>query len=217
MIKVSFNTMQFDKALDEYMKFTKRSVSDVINAKCWFIARGAVNATEKADRTDIESELSAPSRDYAPAPLAAIIINSRRGKKQEKGLSGRAMAKAIQTMKNARFKSINFLRAGWIPAVKILEQALKRGDISFSKRYAPKMDTGVKKKGVDKGSAIWAKYDRERTFGEIENFVQGGKTPSDRVHTIIMRGLQKSITAEIASMRTYIEKKMNPAADKFNR
>jgi hypothetical protein len=219
MVNVKVDTKAFDKALDEYMQFTKRSVAEVINAKCWFIARNAILMTEKTPVSRIDSELSAPSREYAPAPLAAIIINSRQKKKGEKGLTGRKMANAVRKMIAARHRAVNFLRSGWLPAVRILEQAVKRGDINFSKRYAPKKDSTVKQYGTDKGTAIWAKPNYERVYGQIENAVQGGRLANKtaRVHTILTTGLQKAINAEIASMRTYVERKMNPEINKFNR
>lgn len=218
MVNIKVDTRQFDRALEEYMKFTKRSVSEVVNAKAWFIARNAVLMTDKTVVSKIDAELNAPSRDYPPAPLAAIIINSRAKAKGMSGLTGSKMKRAIKTMINARHKAVNFLRSGWLPAIRILEQAVKRGDINFSKRYAPKKDSSVKQYGVDKGNARWAKPNYERVYSEIENAVQGGnKGRNARVHTILTRGLQRAINAEIASMRQYVERKLNPEINKFNR
>lgn len=218
MINVKVDTKAFDRALEEYMKFTKRSVSEVVNAKAWFIARNAVLMTDKTHVSKIDAEMKSPSRDYPPAPLAAVIINSRAKAKGMKGLSGNAMKKAVQNMINARHKAVNFLRSGWLPAIRILELAVKRGDINFSKRFAPKKDSSVKQFGVDKGSAKWAKPNYERVFSEIENAVEGGnKGRNGRVHRILTSGLQKAINAEIASMRQYVERKLNPEINKFNR
>jgi hypothetical protein len=220
MVNISVDTKAFDKAMDEYMAFTKKSVAEVINAKAFFIARNAVLFTDKTPPTKIESELNAQSRDYAPTPLSVVIINSRQKKKGEKGLTGRKMGQAIKKMLAARRRAVNFLRSGWLPAIRILETAMKRGDIKFAKRYAPKNDSTVKQYGQDKGSAIWAKPNLERTYAQIENAVQGegrGKVNTGRVQSIITKGLDKAIKAEIASMKVYVERKMNPATDKFNK
>lgn len=218
MMKVTMDTKAFDRAMDEYMKFTKKSVSEVVNAKAWFIARNAVLMTDKTMVNKIDAELNAQSREYPPVPLAAIIINSRAKGKGMRGLSGAKMAKAVKEMINARHKAVNFLRSGWLPAIRILEMAVKRGDINFSKRYAPKKDSTVKQYGKDKGSAIWAKPNYQRVFAEIENAVEGGnRGRNGRVTNILTSGLDKAIKAEIASMRVYVERKMNPATDKFNK
>ena len=221
MINVRVDTKAFDKAMAEYMQFTKKSVAEVINAKCFFIARNAVLFTEKTPPTKIDSELNAVSKEYPPAPLSVVIINSRQKKKGEKGLTGRKMGRAVKKMIAARRKAINFLRSGWLPAIRILETAMKRGDIKFAKRYAPKNDSSVKQYGQDKGSAIWAKSNLERTFAQIENAVRGENkhsgTMSGRVHSILTSGLDKAVKAEIASIKIYVERKLNPEINKFNR
>lgn len=222
MINVQVDTKAFDKALDEYMKFTKKSVADVINAKAYYIARNAVLFTHKASASKIETDLNESSRDFPDVPLAAIIINSRLKKQGKKGLSGRKMAQAVKKMINARKKAVNFLRSGWLPAIRILETFMKRGDsnnLKYVRRYAPKTDSTVKQYGQDKGTAIWAKPHLERTFTVIENAVQGGKdsNKNGNVHNFIVSGLEKGVKAEIASMRLYVERKMNPEIDKFNR
>lgn len=217
MFKATLDTRQFDKTLKEYMQFTKRSVAEVANAKCWFIARNATNTTKAVDRSKIDAELDAPSRINPEAPLAAILVNKQLRGKGMKGVSGSQMQAAIKKLKAARKRSINFLRSGWLPAVRILEYHLKKGDIQFSKRYAPKLNRQTKQFGREKGAAIYARPERERTFAEIENAVYGGKKPSPRVHDLIVEGLQKAITQEVASMKTYIERKLNPEINKFNR
>lgn len=216
-VNIRVDTKAFDKALKDYMVFTNKSVSEVINAKLWFITREAINKTPHVERSTIASELSNSATDYPGVPLGAILTNIAQKKKGRKGLTGRDMTVALKKFIGARQRSTHFLRAGWLPALRIFDLANKRGDIKFSKRFAPKLARGVKQYGKDKGSAIYARPNQVRAFGEIENSVEGGKNPNARVGDIIRKGLQEAINKEVASMRTYIERKMNPEINKFNR
>ena len=62
MVKMQLDTSQFEKAMSEYVKVNRRNMSDIVNAKLFFIARNAVNNTKKSDKAKIKNELMAPSK-----------------------------------------------------------------------------------------------------------------------------------------------------------
>src|SRR5205807_1063675 len=80
------------------------------------------------------------------APLAALIINARRGAKGQPGLRGPAMEEAINAFVASRLRSIAFLKSGWIGAIKkMIPYADRRG--------GPRQDRTAKEYGQAKGDA----------------------------------------------------------------
>ena len=112
-------------------------------------------------------------------------------------------------MINRRIRSINFLRSTWIPAIKKL-------GLLVPQKGGPRPDSKVKAAGAIKGGAKGAKPGI-MTYSEIWSDVKGGKTLSSRVVSIMTKGLQLAINKEIASMKQYVEKKLEQNADKFSR
>lgn len=216
MFKVSLDTKDFDKALEEYTRFSKKAPSEIINSKLFFIARQATFTTKAADKNAIRAELEAPSIVNPNVSLAVVLSQKREMAKNGQGLPANKIASAVKKFIGARTRSVNFLRSGWLPAIRILENAVKRGDITFARRFAPAQNRAVKQYGEDKGRARYARPDVDRTYGEIENDIQGSSN-SDKVNQILFNGLQQAVNKEVASMRQYIERKYNEAARKFNK
>jgi hypothetical protein len=222
MVKIAVDTKNFDMVLKEYMTFSKRSVADIINAKLYYIARNATMTTKHSDKGKIRSELEGPSHDYPSAPLGAIIINAQLGAKGEKGKQGAKMAKALEGLIKKRGSYINFVRSGWKNAIQEIEKYLKnKGEFRFVSRWAQNApvnkETMKKKTTPNMGMAITAKIERgPRVWGEIQNNVTG-KEAKPSMDLIKKEGLQKAVDKETASMRIYIERKLNDGAQRFNR
>jgi hypothetical protein len=179
--------------------------------------------TKHADKGVIETELKGKARDY-DAPLAAIIVNSQLKAKGEPGLTGEKMATAIEKLIRRRKASINFVRAGWKNAILMLEDYMRsKGELNFVKRYAvsaPVDKETLKKKGYEKlGKATVARIERSpRVWGEIQNDVSGKEgSNTTGLENVKNEGLQKAINKEIASMRIYLERKINPKHQEINR
>ena len=224
MIKINIDTKDFDVAMKEYLQFNKRSVADIINAKLYYIARNATMTTQNSRADAIRTELNGPSVDYPSAPLGAIIINSKRGKAGLKGLRGKAMAKELASLIKSRIQSINFVRSGWKNGIRIIEQYLKsRGEFGYVRRNAKgsKADTKTmnKKTNYAMGTAKVAKIETgPRAWGEIVNSaISKAVTDSQKLQHVKELGLQKAVNQEVASMRVYIENKINSGAKRFNR
>lgn len=228
-VKFNVDLTGFNRAFEEYIQFNRRAMSEIVNTKAYYIARNAVNMTDAVDRGKIESELRAPARDYPRAPLGAILVakqqnrerySKKTGKrlKDKRGLVGSNMNTAINKLIRLRQNTTNFLRAGWIPAIRDMERFVtSRTGPSYKK---------VKTKGQDKGGAKGApKQGLWKTQASVWNSVVGGdKKPNletkgspDKVQRILERGLQKAINKEEASMQAYVEKKLQEGANRFNR
>ena len=131
---------EFDKIFSEYQKWNKRQGADIVNAKLYFIALNAMQTTKTADKTKIATELMAPAQKYPTVPLAAILVNKQLTAKNKKGLNGLKMTEAIKRYIKKSISRTQFLRSGWIPAIKKLDYWNKQGDISFVKRFSPASD-----------------------------------------------------------------------------
>jgi len=215
---VHSNTQEFLKTFDSYLDWNKRAVSDIVNQKLYFVALQAMNFTKKADAAQIKSELMAPSKKYPEKSLGELLVlmqMRRKGKmpKRTKTLN-KNMSKYVQRLINARVNHIQFLRSGWLPAVKKLDYWNRKTDtnsISFSRRFAPKKPQGIKQFGRDKGDVkpailgAWGPNCR----GTIMNYAASeGKQVDDTAAPILRAGLKLAVDAEMRSMRNYIERKV---------
>src|SRR5262249_1446820 len=145
-------TREFDRAFKEYLKYNRRTLAEIVNTKAYFIARNAVAMTAAVSKDQIERELMGSSNKYPDAPLAAILVNAKRAEtgktsRGKAGLNGQRRRAAIEKLIRQRQASRNFLRSGWIPAVKKLATVVK------SKAGQPKMPEGVKSKSPKGGAS----------------------------------------------------------------
>ena len=205
---------QFHKVLREYQKWNKRQPMEIATAKAYFISLNAMNTTKKADMTQIEAELRGNSKEYTSTPLAAILINKQLGKKNKKGLTGQKMKEAVEKYIRKATSKIQAVRSGWIAAMKTLNYWQKRGDVSFSKKYAPKKPQGVREIGQPKG---YAHVNNAQGFCSvtIANQFGKGKQASKTVQGIEQKGLDKAVRMETNSMLIYIQKKYEQQFNKM--
>jgi len=216
------NIKEFNKMFEEYMQWSKKSIAEVINQKLYFVALQAMNMTKKADPSHIKNELMAPSKKYPDKTLGELLVimqMRRKGKmpKRTKTLN-KNMAKYVQRMINTRVNHIQFLRSGWLPAIRKLDYWNRKADndsITFSRRFAPKKPQGVKQFGKDKGDVRPARLGvyNSNCRGVILNYVGDvGDQRTSTVSPILQEGLNKAIYAEMwgpKGMQWYMEKKWN--------
>src|ERR1035441_562263 len=219
---MTLDTREFSSVLDDYMKFQKRTPADVINAKLYYIGRNATITTKSADPARIESDLRGPSTKYPEAPLMAVIINSNRGREGKKGLTGEKMAREIEKQIKKRKNAINFVRAGWKNAIQILETYMRsKGEFTFARRWQPLVDKATmrKKNTENLGKATVARIECEgRVWGEIQNDVHGKDGGNlGNLEQVKQEGLQRAVDKEVESMRGYLDRKLNPVHQAFNR
>lgn len=219
----------FDRALAEYMRYTPRTLQSVINTKAYFVARKAIWFTQKADIYRMRAQLGQFVRvnyisrhgkqgsrkiltlvnsSRATAPLAALIINARRGKAGLPGLYGSKMARAIRELLASRMKAVAFIKSGWLPAVRILAPHAEH-------KGSPRVDASARQRGRPKGTAKPAQS-TWRPTAEIVNLVTAKRDTKMALVKYGSPGLQRAFTDEAASMRDYIERRMRPDASRFN-
>jgi hypothetical protein len=218
--QVTFNIdmREFNQALDRYMDVTTRSLPDVLNKKALYIARGALRRTPSTEKGAITSSLgqiihkksgvelklrkggevySNLGSKEANAPMAALIINARRGRADHPGLYGQEMTQAIEALIAARNRSRAFLKSGWIPAIRTLSPLVKD---SYGFDGANGRAVQVNRA---KGMAVPARagFDCQAI---IENSASGDHETNQALHKYGRPALQEAFNAEAASMNRLV-------------
>ena len=206
-ITMKVDTKQFDRVLDEYMRYTSRSITEAVNSHAYYAARNATQTTYAAEASKIKEDLQAASSRYPSVPLAAILVNRDRKKKGKRGLRGEAMRTAVEKFIKVRQSHRNFLRSGWIPAIKQLASLVP-------KKRGARIPPGTEKKGRDFGGATPAKVG-EHPIAVIWNSAVG-KNANAKAIRYIEEGIERALDQEVESMKQYILKKQEQAAAKFN-
>lgn len=212
-------TEEFDRALEQYMEYTRRALPDVLNKKGLYIARGALRLTPSTSAGAIKSSLGQiirrksgneiksvsagtvyPGTKNSEAPLAALIINARRKRSGDPGLYGYDMYQAIEQLIAARNRSRSFLKSGWIPAIRAL-QPLVKDSYGFEGANGRAVQVGSAK-----GSATPARPGLQCKV-IIENAASG---PHETHEALIKYGepaLQQAFENEAASMLRFVADK----------
>jgi hypothetical protein len=225
----TWDQRKFDEALKEYVKVSSRTLQVIINTKAYYIARKALWFTIRSDQWQVSQKLGGivtvqrttkkgklrnhrvlqlVGSDYEDAPLAALILNSRRGKAGEKGFYGKKMERAIRGFITARKRSLGFMKSGWLPSIQILAPLA-------DKKNQPEINRDVRQVGRAKGTA------KPATMGfqlraEIVNLASPIRDKKGALIKYGGEGLDIAFQDETASMWEYIEDHMKPDADKFN-
>ncbi len=226
----TFEMTRFTETLAEYIKYTSRTLTSAINTKAYYVARKAVWFTGKTDKGKMQKDLGGfvrvqrtnkkgklvtrrqieltGARDYN-APLAAVIINKRRGLKKQSGLYGRQMAVAIRKMLSARLRSVAFIKSGWLPAIQALAPFAE-------KKNEPDTDRDAAQVGNAKGRASEARESDLITEATIVNLASAVRDKKNALEKYGIPGLDQAFNDEAQSMAQYIEDRMKPDADRFN-
>jgi len=231
MSETTWDQSKFNETLAEYSHWTKRTHKQIVDTKAYYVARKALWFTTKADSFKIKHQLGGfimvarvnkkgktvnrrqvqlVMGTKVDAPLAALIINKRRGKAGEPGLQGARMARAVRELLAARMRSIAFYKSGWLPAIKLLAPLADR-------KGEPQTDRAAKQVGRPKGDATPA-TEGENPAATIVNMA--GSARGDTKGAFMKyagEGLQIAMADEQSSMDEYIEQKMAVDAERFNR
>ena len=197
-IQIHVDDREFQKTFKQYMEVTSRTLGEACNQSAFDISRFALKETYAVDPTTIRNELKADSQKYDSVPLAAILINSERGKKGLKGLNGQMMADAVTKFINKRVSHRNFLKAGWIPAIKGLYRV-----IPFKKSpTVPKSVEGHNRNFGGFKPAKEASLSNWNPFALIWN--QAGS--NGKTLKYIEEGAQKALDKKVEDFKQYIER-----------
>jgi len=211
---IRINTSEFQRTLRSYVQHSKKDVADIINAKAFFIARGAARNTMMASKEDIRSGLwKEVSIKGKPAPLVGVMAEKWAKEKYGKGYSPKskaglsALKAAVKQIQAARMRARAFMRSGWIPAIKGFARKMDAKDrfeagkrhlgMSESSFKNPKGGFSAANPGILARAILWNASVAKR-----------GEDPGGKLDKIAGAALKEAIDDETASMRAYIERKM---------
>ena len=206
-LTVTVDTREFDRVFKEYMNYSKRSFTEACNQHAYYIARDAVLLTKGADKSEIRSTLEGSSNTYPEVPLAAILVNTQLGRQGKKGLRGQQMVTAVEKYIKKVQSHINYVKSGWLPAVKIL-------GLIVPKKGGSRIPRGTDKAGRDFGGASPAMANFS-PIASIWSSILPKKGMTPKLMRIMMDGAQAAIKMETQSMRKYIENKQNEICRKI--
>ena len=194
----------FNKTLRDYARYTKRTVPVIVNTKAYYIARRAVAETPSADKENIAKFIGLDG-----GRIAGMIINKGRGLRNQKGLYGSEMRKAVVSMKARRMRARAFIKSGWLWAVKKLAPlAEKRGQPAINK----KGEKAAKAIGQAKGYAVPAASDAVKAVSLIANTVTAAWDKRQGAAEVAIPALERAFEFERQSMIDYIKRKMQQGA-----
>lgn len=231
---IRVNTREFSATLQKYLQVTGKDLAEIVNTKAFFVARGAVRNTRKADLAAMQAAIGPNGEEVighrvrifkrkgvvrgkeitrttfatlGKAPRLALIINARRGKAGLPGLTGGEMHAAMEHEWKKRKSAINFLRAGWLAAVAVFARAIGKPagghSAAMVERFGVHGGARVALPGFLVTAELFTTAFAERHPG------QGLKLAAE--------GLQSAVNHETASMRAYIERKMQERINRLNR
>jgi hypothetical protein len=117
-VVITVDDKNLRRALSQYAVMKQKGDAEVVNKamRFWlpYAARRVIKKTP--GKRKVRAELTGPSRDYPGYTLAEAIVGWRFKKKKQKPPAN--FKQIVENFKNARYNSVNFLRAGFIPAMK---------------------------------------------------------------------------------------------------
>jgi hypothetical protein len=222
METTTWDQSEFDRALLSYLRVVPHSLAEVLNKKALYLARGALRLTPKASRAEIEAlgivayqiagktgrRLKRVKAIYNVTDSRArrILISIWRKRGELAGKTEEDIQGGVKKFLAARLRSIAFLSAGWIPAIRAM--ARKTGEAADT--------AGVRAFGRPKGRGTPAS-DGWDPVAVIENSVRPRESPGAARAAEWMRGaLEKAFAQELASMQEFILKRLQRDADRVN-
>lgn len=206
---VRVDTREFSRTLKKYMSVSKRSLAEAINQKGFSVSINAVRFTRRADKKQIAHTLRQVANERG-APLAALIINNgaKKGSASKPWYYGADMAEAIKKLIEKRQRAVNFLRAGWLPAVTVFASAIgktpTKNAVKFIQRYGIHGGATKARPGI-------------KVFAELWNMAFNHKTGTENGMQFAEKGLAFAMAKEAASMKRHIEKELRKDADAIQR
>lgn len=221
---VTIDTREWRAAAQQLFTTSKRELPDFMNGQAFKVAIEAMRLTDRANRAQVERELGqvatkvrlstsrktgaksfkSAGRIVEEDSLAARILGKRFKDTGSWGVRGSDMAKRVLNLIAARVRSINFIRAGWIGAIRRLDAVVRR-----KPRVSRSRD--VKTYGVLKGGALPA-ADGVACAVEIFNTALSPrvKEPSKKGNPMPVAeiGLIRAFAAATADMRQEFERRM---------
>jgi hypothetical protein len=206
---VKLDAREFNAAMRQYLTLTKKDLATVLNEKAHRIAWDAYHLTPRATPEEIEEDLMQPGESGGAVLYA--IVQSRALRKTGKGLTLEQMAKAAKRYLGKRRGASGYMRSGWLQALENLSRVL--GKPMRRSKFGKVTKRGGR---AMRGGSTVAKWGWN-PMASIFNQALSRFTPQPgNLDRYAGRALQLAFNNEVASMRTYIARKLQQTARRFN-
>jgi hypothetical protein len=206
---VKLDTREFNAAMRQYLTLTKKDLATVLNEKAHRIAWGAYHLTPHATPEKIEQDLM--QEGYSGGAVLYAIVQSRAIKRNGKALNREQLAKAGKRFLGKRRGASGYMRSGWLQALENLSRVL--GKPMRRSRFGKVTKRGGR---AMRGGSTVAKpgwFPRASIFNSA--LAKFATRPGNLIR-YAGRALQLSLNNEVASMRSYIARKLQQTANRFN-
>lgn len=238
-VRVEFNTREFEATLRAYARESSKDFDEICLEKGFQLAGGfgaanpgALQLTRHADAGRIAREMAQTVSETQKVSktgkvsvrrklsfgvgdkdlLSARIVNWRRRKEGLPPLWGQKLTAASKALTQARMKSVNFVRSGWLGTIAKLAPLLKKAGRAG----------GIREKGRLKGAAEMIGFGTNRPSVVIVNRAMNPErrdnphiTPA-RLKALADEGLARAMQFVTRDMVAYMERKLQKTADKFS-
>lgn len=214
---ISIDTTEFNAALREYVKVSKRTLGEIINKRAFRLLMRAFELTPRADRSTVMNAFGLSVKGFKVNKKTGKIrtsykLDDRRraydllqGSRVARGLAPLSYAKAMGgalSLSVQRVNSIGTLAAGWVGAIRAISGKIRES--------APKRQK-VKPPGTAKPAQEGWNPSAEFAYNATE-FKKSGIQLDPRLTPV----LQQAFNDEAKDMMQYVAERMQKDADRFN-
>lgn len=242
MISIRVDTRAFNRTLREYATAIRKDGDEVVNRTAMHVAFQAVSHTRHADIAKIAalkevaavqitgksgkmlksfSQVSAKTQEkrktYKATTLAVmykLAALHRQGVNVRSRFKSRAeIEDAALAMVNARLRSVNYLRSGWLAAAKSLEMVVRQVPAGYRK-----LKLRAKILRMNQGGAIVSTGGRASASifnNSLYSYKEKGVSP--KLVQYAAEGLRAAMAQSSAFMRGVIQERLAKAAERANR
>ena len=190
--RMRLDTRDFDRTLVRYANSTKKELADILNTKAYFIASSALKLTPKASKIPIK-QFAKNWEESAPT----IIKTYKLRKPFDKDA-------AIKRFIKYRNRTINYLKVGWVMAIRVL------GRFTNLPRRVDKARLVGRPKGAVK-VALKGKWNPSVVMFNSTGY---SSKQAKALEKYGRPALSKAFFAEMISMMAYMKKKLKKAGAK---
>lgn len=208
---INVDTRKFDEAIREYVKYSRKDLTTIVNQKLYWVCINAIGETFKADKQTITNDLDKESNTMPGLTVAEAmaVVNAR---KKNLRLTKSELKRDANKIKQRRKRAVGFLRSGWIPAIK---RVAPYAEVKTAAKRASREDSRLR--GKEKGGAAPAlkAANADVVMASAWNDIIADNNP--RAQQYMQVGLQRAMDREAASMMQYVQNKIQKNNDRFNR
>ena len=190
--RMKIDTRDFDKTLVRYANASKKELADILNTKAYFIASGALKLTPKASKIPIK-QFAKNWEESAPTIIKTYKLREPFDKDA-----------AIKRFIKYRNRTINYLKVGWVMAIRVLGRFTN----------LPRRVDKARLVGRPKGAVKVALKGRWNPSVVMFNGTGYSKKQAVALERYGRPALSKAFFAEMISMMSYMKNKLRKAGAK---